>query len=138
MKTTARILCLFMAVLMCVSLTACGTNPIDIVKNGEFDAYPGKPFEKTLRQAVQEADGTVEKIEWQDITDEFSDVLEDGQHMIRLNFKAVMADETVDFTSTFVVNMKDKSFFPFSVAMGEEVATDYDIVMGFYDDIFGD
>jgi len=138
MKTTARILCLFTAVLMCVSLTACGTNPIDIVKNGEFDAYPGKPFEKTLRQIVQKVGGTINELKWEDLSEEVSDSLNDNQRMVRLHFKATAGDETEEFISLFIVNIKDKSFIPFSVTIGEESSTDYKEMMYFYDSIFGD
>lgn len=114
----------FLAVLA-LSLTACSQNinAVDIVKNGQFSAYPGKPIAETFDKVLGERNEDY-TAEWLDKTDDelgktILETLETSEYdrVVTLAISA-SGDEAI---FAWLVNTKTEAFELHSVYDGSDI-----------------
>lgn len=140
-KHITTIIALFLAIALCFTFASCGKQSaaVDIVKNGEFNDYPGKPFEKTILDVVDKnAKANIDEIKWEDASETFESVLDENESMVRCEFTLHVSDEEANYVLTFLVDNEKQTFLPFSVSINGEVSTDSSEINAFYNGIFGD
>lgn len=139
-KNITKLFSLMLTVMMCVLLASCGKqSAVDIVRNGEFNSYPGKPLEKTIIDFVDKSDEvSMGKMKWEDASDTFESVLDENESMVRCEFTLTVSGQEENYILTFLVDDEKQTFQPFSISLDGEVYTDSSDLNNFYEGIFGD
>lgn len=136
-----KIVSLLMIVVLSISMTACnkGANAVDIVKNGELSAYPGKPIAETFDKVVGAKNNNY-KAEWSDITDSelgktMAESMKEEGYTHAVSF--VMKTNSEQLTLIWWVNTENGKFDLFSANDGNKLYSASDsMVTNFFDSVF--
>ena len=135
-----KIIALLMTLCLCLTLAACGgSSAISLVKNGELLDYPDKPVAETFQEYFEEEEFEVEE-SWEDITEEWSDLLAalEGEHAaVQCVYNLDYTYGTQEVTIIYIVDLEDESFFIYSYGIDGEVTTNDDEIEYMLNEIFG-
>lgn len=134
-----KIITFLLCILLCISLTSCKADPIELVQNGELNYYPGETLAETFRTAFDDAEIEYKET-WDDLTDDMKDVLEemDGKPaFVRCHYELLNAKDLEDIIITYLADLSDESFVIFSISMDGEIFTDEDDIEEILEYILG-
>lgn len=140
MKTSifTKILGCILAVAICFAFASCGKqSAIDIVRNGEFNDYPGVTLENKILDIAESNDQiSVSGMKWQDVSDDFSSVLDKNQSMVKFEFTMDAPGDAGKHILLFLVDNENKSFNAYSVSVNGNVIDTPEDINTFYRRIF--